>query len=145
MLRTDRTCVPAKKMRKIWNFRVSRNRTEVRTFTSLPTRRCSSSAILALQAYWHIGWKTDGVSSHGMSNLSFPDKKWVCTVTPLVPLLIAVFNNLAISGTITNCTHGVIHITPPVKFPKISTPAKKDSLVLIFWGISTGDVIYSTI
>ena len=31
-----------------------------------------------------------------------------------------------------------------IRFPKISTLAKRDSLVLIFWGISTGDVIYST-
>ena len=66
------------------------------------------------------------------------------SVTPLVDLLIAVFNNSAISGAITNCTHGVTQITPPGKFPKISTRAKRDSLVLIFWGISTGDVIYST-
>ena len=65
------------------------------------------------------------------------------SVTPLVDLLIAVFNNSAISGATTNCTHGVTHITQPVKFPKISTRAKRDSLVLIFWGISTGDVIYS--
>ena len=64
-------------------------------------------------------------------------------VMPLVHLLIAVFNNLAISGAITDCTHGVTHITPPEKFSKISTLAKRGSLVLIFLGISTGDVIYS--
>ena len=58
-------------------------------------------------------------------------------VTPLVHLLIAVLNNSAISGAITNCTHGVTHITPRVKSPKISTLAKRDSLVLIFWGIFT--------
>ena len=39
--------------------------------------------------------------------------------------------------------HSVTHITSPLKFsPKISTLAKKDLLVLIFWIISTGDVIY---
>ena len=38
--------------------------------------------------------------------------------------------------------HRVTHITSPLKFPKISSLAKRDSLVLIFWGISTGDVIY---
>ena len=59
-------------------------------------------------------------------------------VTPFVHLLIAVFNNSAISGTITNFTHGVTHITRQIKFPKISTLAKRDSLVLIFWGISIG-------
>ena len=63
-------------------------------------------------------------------------------VTPLVHLLIAIFNNSAILGAITNCTHGVTHIKPRVKFPKISTLAKGYSLVLIFWEISTGDVIY---
>ena len=75
---------------------------------------------------------------------------WYCVVrripavTPLVHLKIAVFNNSAISGAITNCTHRVTEITPPVKFPKISTLAKRDSLVLIFWVISTDGVIYST-
>ena len=62
----------------------------------------------------------------------------------LVHLLIAVFNDSAISGAITNYTHGVTDITPPVKSPKISTRASPFSRVLIFWGISTGDVIYST-
>ena len=64
-------------------------------------------------------------------------------VSPLVHLLIAVFNNLVISGAITKCTHGLTHITSPLKFPKISTLTKRESLVLIFWRISTGDVIYS--
>ena len=36
-------------------------------------------------------------------------------------------------------------MTPFLKFPKISTLAKRDSFVLTFWGISTGDVIYSTV
>ena len=73
----------------------------------------------------------------------------VHTVTPLVHLLIAVFNNSAISGAITNCTHGVTHITSPVKIPQnINTREKRlarddilenFSLVMIFWGISTGD------
>ena len=62
-------------------------------------------------------------------------------VSPLVHLLIAEFNNSAISGAITKCTHGDTHITPRKKSPKISTLAKRDSLVLIFWGISNGDVI----
>ena len=64
-------------------------------------------------------------------------------VTPLVHLLIAVFNNSAISGAITKCTHGDTHITPRLKFPKISTLAKRDSLVLMFLGISSGGVVYS--
>ena len=61
----------------------------------------------------------------------------VLSVTPLVNLLIAVFKYSAILGAITNCTHGVTDITPAVKSLKISTLAKRDSLVLIFWGIYT--------
>ena len=63
----------------------------------------------------------------------------VFTVTRLVQLLIAVTNNSAISGAVSNCTHGVTHTTPPVKSPKIATLVKRDSLMLILWGVSTGD------
>ena len=73
-------------------------------------------------------------SSPGGCCCYIPSPSGDTKVTPLVHLLITLFNNSAISGAITNCTHGVTHKTPPVKF---------FSRVLIFWGISTGDVIYS--
>ena len=66
-------------------------------------------------------------------------------VTQLMKLLIAVTNNSAISSAISNRTHTVTHTTPPVKFLKISILAKRDSLMLIFWRISTRDVMSSVV
>ena len=46
---------PDEKTQKIWNFKVARDRTKIRTITTVPTRRCLTFTIFALWSYWHIG------------------------------------------------------------------------------------------
>ena len=51
-------------------------------------------------------------------------------VTPLVHFLIVVDNTSAIYGAISKCTHGVAHITSPVKIHQNINSHEKGCIVL---------------